>query len=94
MSQGTSDDDAIAELDEMVTVFGTEGEEEQAVLTWTIEDYDPDIAGEYSTSGEPLEGATVRIWRDYEFYKPYSPSLSVSSDTLQRYASYYRQEKD
>jgi hypothetical protein len=48
---GTGEDDAIANLATTVAVTGSEGEKGTATIAWTIENYDGNVAGEYTATG-------------------------------------------
>lgn len=49
---GTSEQDAENQLASTVGITGTEGEEGEAVINWSIENYDGNIADEYTATGE------------------------------------------
>ncbi len=48
---GTSKSEAISQLDQIVTIFGTNDEEASASITWEIDDYNSNTAGEYYAIG-------------------------------------------
>ncbi|MGI6582548.1 MAG: hypothetical protein ACOX3O_01380 [bacterium] len=49
---GTSEEDAIGKLAATVGVVGTNGEEGQASIAWTIADYNANEAGDYTATGK------------------------------------------
>ncbi|MGI6582547.1 MAG: hypothetical protein ACOX3O_01375 [bacterium] len=52
MDFGTSEEDAIGKLAATVGVVGTNGEEGQASIAWTIADYNANEAGDYTATGK------------------------------------------
>ena len=48
---GTSEAEALAALKKSIYVYGTKGEEGVATISWTIEGYNGNVAGDYTATG-------------------------------------------